>query len=105
MNMQQFYKTVLDTNMGNTDAGDNITIRQYLCKLLQTLMEEKEGFSGKRPFGNSGWEYALYTALVKNNIIFGYLDEDGRFESGDLYAADELISDLIVYVFTTGGEE
>jgi hypothetical protein len=39
----------------DSDAGDNITIRDYLRILLETLWEEGEGFSGKRPFGNSGW--------------------------------------------------
>ena len=31
----------------DSDAGDDITIRDYLHKLLKTLWNEGEGFSGK----------------------------------------------------------
>jgi len=47
----------------NSDAGDNLTVRDYFYNLLRTLWIEEEGFSGKRPFGNSGWQYDIYNAL------------------------------------------
>lgn len=58
------------------DAGAP-NIRVYFKQLLRTLLDEGEGFSGKRPFGNSGWEYELFAALVKAELVSGELDEDG----------------------------
>ena len=49
--------------------GDTLTIKEYLHKLLSTLWDEGESFNGKRPFGNSGWEYDIYTALVKCGAV------------------------------------
>ncbi|MBS3648836.1 hypothetical protein KEU06_09480 [Pseudaminobacter sp. 19-2017] len=55
---------VLNLKMPGNDA-DAETIRDYLKALLKALWAEGEGFSGKRPFGNSGWEYDLYQVLEK----------------------------------------
>ena len=41
----------------NDGAAENIG--QYFASLLHTLWIEGEGFSGKRPFGNSGWVYVV----------------------------------------------
>lgn len=49
---------VLDLPMDDNDAGAK-TIREYLVSLVEMLWVEGEGFSGKRPFGNSGWEAEL----------------------------------------------
>lgn len=46
--------SILDTPMQENDA-DAATIRDYLKALLLRLWEQGEGFDGKRPFGNSGW--------------------------------------------------
>lgn len=61
-----------------SDAGGLLTIREYLCALLTKLWEQGEGFSGKYPFGNSGWEYDLYAALIGAGAVEGSLDEYGR---------------------------
>ena len=53
----------LDNVRFDSDAGDNLTCRQYLCALLAQLWSEGSGFSGKRPFGNSGWEWDILDAL------------------------------------------
>lgn len=66
---------VLELLMDENDADAN-TIRDYLKKLLETLWEEGEGFSGKRPFGNSGWDYDLYICLVQNGAIKAKLDPE-----------------------------
>ena len=47
--------------MGKNDIGAK-TIGEYFEKLLLTLWDEQEDFSGKRPFGNSGWEYDVYAS-------------------------------------------
>lgn len=61
----------------SSDAGDDITVRDYLRTLLTTLWSEGEGFSGKRPFGNSGWEHDIYKPLIAGGFIPGELDDEG----------------------------
>lgn len=93
-------KAVLAVMVEQSDLEGAMTVRQYLGALLSTLWEEGERFGGKRPFGNSGWEYDLYRPLVKAGIIEGQLDDDGDIldvNSGQGYdaiqaAIDELIS-------------
>lgn len=50
------------------DAGAE-TIRDYLVALVREVWREGEGFSGKRPFGNSGWDWDLYMALAKAGLL------------------------------------
>jgi hypothetical protein len=86
---------LLDGVRFDSDAGKNLTIRQYLHVLLQTLWTEQEGFSGKRPFGNSGWSYDLYKPLIQAGAIRGKLDEDGYIDRVDSEGGDELMKQLI----------
>lgn len=81
---------VLDIEMQENDANAK-TIRGYLKTLLKTLWAEGEGFSGKRPFGNSGWENEIYKSLVANGTVDGQLDEDGYLDSCNTKAANKLI--------------
>ena len=83
----------LELEEGN-DAGVN-TIREYLTALLQDVWKYGEGFDGKRPFGNSGWEYDLYIPLVKAGLVKGKLDEDGCIEDVDNSKADRVIKKAI----------
>lgn len=69
----------------DSDAGDNLTVRDYIYKLIETLWDEQDCFSGKRPFGNSNWEAEIYVPLIKAGLVKGELDEDGCFESVDEY--------------------
>lgn len=85
---------VLALPMPENDANA-ATIRDYLITLLVTLWDEKEGFSGKRPFGNSDWDSDLIVALIQADAIEGELDEDGYIGSCDDDAAEELIADAI----------
>ncbi len=96
---QDQHQAALDVEFDFEDYGA-ITVRQYLRMLLTTLWEEGEGFSGKRPFGNSGWEYDLYRPLIKAKFIGGQLDEDGWIESiDDPRTAHAFVSDLIIAAF------
>ncbi len=52
------YDAALDVELHENDAGAP-DVRSYLASLLETLLNEEEGFSGKRPFGNSGWIHDL----------------------------------------------
>lgn len=43
------------------------TVRGFLVALLRLLWEYGESFSGKRPWGNSGWQYAVHDAVLGVN--------------------------------------
>jgi hypothetical protein len=76
-------KAILAIEFECDELDGRVTIGGYLIKLLETLWEEGEGFSGKRPFGNSGWERDLYKPLIAAGVIRGELDEDGYIERVD----------------------
>ena len=86
----------LDTKFQSMDIGE-VTARQYLKRLLSHLLMQGEGFSGKRPFGNSGWENELAQPLIMAGAISGTI-EDGYAEpdSDDEYteALKALVSEL-----------
>ena len=66
---------ILALPMQHNDA-EAATIGDYLKALLRELWRRGEGFSGKRPFGNSGWEHELYRALIAGGAVNGTLDAD-----------------------------
>ena len=84
----------LNLPMQGNDAGAD-TIRDYLVMLLVELWNKGECFSGKRPFGNSGWEYELYVPLIRAKVVSGELDEYGDIEDVDEERARTLIRDAI----------
>lgn len=79
----------------DSDAGDNLSIREYLSKLLLGVWDEGEGFDGKRPFGNSGWESEPIGALGQAGFIVGKM-EDGYFEPMSRRDAEKFVRGLIV---------
>ena len=84
----------------DSDAGDNLTIHDYLRILLEKVWTEGECFNGKRPFGNSGWDFDLYAPLVKAGFIDGKLYEDGRIEHlANPQVAKAYVHDLIKAAF------
>jgi hypothetical protein len=87
-------RSVLDTPMGDNDANAD-TIREYLITLLATVWDEGEGFSAKRPFGNSGWQWELYAVLAQAGHINGTLDKDGYVDNVDIHKGNLLIRDAI----------
>lgn len=46
-----------------------VTIKEYFKTLLEQLWREEESFSGKRPFGDSGWQREIYEVLIDNEIL------------------------------------
>jgi len=58
------------------DLDEDFTVRGFLQKLLHTLFEQYDGFSGKRPFGSSGWDSDMEVAFVKAGFIEGTLTDD-----------------------------
>lgn len=79
-------EAILDLKMGDNDAVAK-TVRDYLQRLLRGVWVDGEGFDGKRPFGNLGWQNEVYKVLVANELIDG--DSDGCPYDYDL--AEELI--------------
>lgn len=77
------------------NASETDTIRDYLKTLLKVLFIEGEGFSGKRPFGESGWKIDLYLSLVQGGIIVGTIDEDGYLKDCDYTAGDSILQEAI----------
>jgi hypothetical protein len=71
--------------------GTALSLRDYLIKLLTTLWTENEQFSGKHPLGDSGWQYDVYAALIRSNLVAGTLDEHGYVVSVNQAQADELV--------------
>ena len=100
------YKEYAKIPMQENDAGAK-TVGDYLKILLLTLWDEEAGFSGKRPFGNSGWQYEVYKALISAKVVDGKLDEDGYVDEIDCYTADNIIRQIIIGAFDRlkGGEE
>lgn len=90
---------ILKIKMKCEDVPKAKTIGDYLCALLCGVWEDGESFSGKRPFGNSGWEYDLYIPLIKNAVVDGKLDSDGYIKSLDEEAAHDVILKAIKQVF------
>lgn len=85
---------ILELPMQPNDANAE-TIRGYLKALVAMIWEESEGFSGKRPFGNSGWEWDVYVPLIKAGVVKGTLDADGFIDTVDDAAAKKLITAAI----------
>lgn len=80
---------ILALPLTENDAGAT-TVKAYLLALLSRVWELDESFSGKRPFGNSGWKGDLYSPLVAAGYVEGY-EEEGRHYSNNDKLADELI--------------
>jgi hypothetical protein len=94
---------LIDVPMGENDVSAE-TVGEFLKMLLLTLWEEGEGFSGKRPFGNSDWRYQVYVSLIKAGYVIGTLDEDGYIDDVDYAKADKLVMDAISDAFTIEAE-
>lgn len=89
----------LNLKLESYDFDEETTIKDFFKMLLLELWKAGESFSGKRPFGNSGWEYDVYKPLIKAGVITGTLDEDGYIENVDNVAADKIIAGLIEACF------
>lgn len=81
---------ILDLRLSEDNEAGVSTVREYLVALLDAMWGDPE-FSGKRPFGNSGWKSDFEVALIEAGLVDGSFDEDGYIESLDSEAADRLI--------------
>lgn len=71
------------------DFGDT-TLDTYLKELLKAIWLEGEGFSGKRPFGNSGWQWDINSALVQKYPTLG------KMKDGSLWNVNEKLDLAVV---------
>ena len=96
----QDYDKILDTEFESNDLGIG-SIRTYLYHLLTALWSQGEGFSSKRPFGNSSWEYDLIKGIAKAGYIPYEEDELGYIILSATSRVDpeQLVFDLIDYIF------
>ena len=86
-------KDILALPMQDNDARA-ATIKDYLIALLRKLWADGESFSGKRPFGNSGWDQDLTIPLVVAGVIDGTMDEDGYIDNANYNQANAAIEAL-----------
>lgn len=100
---------LLHLPMGENDA-QAATVGEYLGLLLSTLWLQADGFSGKRPFGNSDWQYPVYIAMIKAGMATGdvYIEFDSEYldiSSDGTIAADEVILQAIRLAYNHEGNK
>lgn len=88
---------ILSLPMEENDAHA-ATIGQYLAILLKNVWDAEEDFSGKRPFGNSGWQADIREALIQAEAVEGRIDGDGWMVGYDLSEIDALMRDLFSFL-------
>ncbi len=88
--------SILEVRFECEGLGRVVSIGEYFLLLGKEVWDQGEGFSGKRPWGNSGWETELYGALAEAGHIKGKKDEDGYWETLDTKAADKLIAKEVI---------
>jgi len=93
-------KKISELEFDSSEMRLSVTIKEWLKELLCNVWKEKDGFSGKRAFGSSDWEYDVYNALAENGYIDGVIDQygDWNFSSEALDYADLIIKDIIIEV-------
>lgn len=85
---------ILDLPMEENDSGAD-TVCGYLIALLAVIWDDGQDLS---PFGNSGWEWDLYQALVTAGYAENPFDDNGCIIPGnnfDKQAANALIASAI----------
>lgn len=102
------FEAALQVRFDHAKLGDDITVREYLRNLVQSVWDEKESFDGKRPFGNSGWEFDIFFPLaVAGFIDLGPIHPDENqpynWTAAQVNKAHAYVSDMITYAFF-GGE-
>lgn len=84
---------ILNLPMAPNDASAK-TVREYIVMISLEVWRHGEGFSGKRPFGNSGWQDELMEPLISAGLVRG--DDDGLVVYKDISAADAMIESAIL---------
>lgn len=92
---------ILTCPMEQPNDANAATVGQYLSRLLTTLWVEEDGFSGKRPLGNSGWCWDIYNALADRGVIIAERDDDGMWDlrKSSINEVDRRICAAIEWLF------
>lgn len=64
-------RKVLACDISETYTGEGAgvgTIRGLFYELLAKVWTEEQGFNGKRPWGESSWQYAVYQAIAEAGL-------------------------------------
>lgn len=89
-------RDILELTFFSDDLDEEVTIRGWLSSMLAALWDEGEGFSGKRPLGNSGWEYAPVAMLIEYGALDGEVQASITTVTKDGLADEtETISEVI----------
>ena len=90
------YKELGKLEINSDDFDEPVSFEYFFKLLLKELWIEEEGFSGKRPFGNSGWTYCIYKAmsLAGYSKYKSFYDEDDNYL--DVYDFDKVKLDKII---------
>lgn len=83
--MSAAYAKYLDAYIerpGIPGHNGGMVVGAYLVRILATVWAKEESFSGKRPFGDSDWKYAVYHALIGAGLF-----NEGEEEQMDLVIA------------------
>ena len=75
MTTEEQARKLLDLELPDNDANA-LTVRQYLTNLVSEVWKWDEGFSGKRPFGNSDWKWDIYGPMVKAEFVAGEIEDE-----------------------------
>lgn len=75
----------------NSFSDEPHTLRDFLIGLAAQVWDQGEGFSGKRPFGDSGWDYCVYEALVKAGHLKGDVDDEGYVKDWDQAEGHQMV--------------
>ena len=89
----QLKPEVLDIEIDGDFCG---TIRALFIELALKVWNEEARFDGKRPWGNGGWKYDVYVALIAAGAVPGSLDEYDCVVECDREAIDRALTELIV---------
>lgn len=84
---------IIDQVLNETEVdlgAEKITIRQMFVRMMRKCWLD-DGFSGKRPLGDSGWRDDVIKSLVDSGLIRGEIDCDGDLVSSDDGAGGELV--------------
>jgi hypothetical protein len=75
---------ILDTEI--TVEGRQTTLRKEIWKLGTDVWKRQQGFSGKRPYGDSGYYHNVVRGLVEKRLVPGVMKNEGTDDDPWWYA-------------------
>lgn len=71
--------------------GQQTTLYEYLAGLLRDLWRQGPRFEAKRPYGDTDWQWQVYEAMAKAQLIDAWWSPEGALERIDRRVADAII--------------